>query len=59
MKRRGLTPFSKREVIKAPDAAAKVDQEVTASTNGNEISAFTSWIAARTEAAQVEQLYKR
>ena len=50
---------AKREVIKAPDAAAKVDQEVTASTNGNEISAFTSWIAARTEAAQVEQLYKR
>lgn len=50
---------AKREVVKAADTVAKIDQEVTSSTSGNEISAFTSWIAARTEAAQVEQLYKR
>ncbi len=54
-----ILQVAKREVVKAADAAAKIDQEVTSSTSGNEISAFTSWIAARTEAAQVEQLYKR
>jgi hypothetical protein len=49
----------KREVVKAADSAAKIDAEVTSRTTENETIAFTSWIAAQTEAAKVEQLYKR
>jgi hypothetical protein len=50
---------AKREVVKEPNAAARIDREVVSSTNKNEIVAFTSWITARTEAAKVEQLYKK
>ena len=50
---------AKREVVKAADAATRLDSEVTSRTKQNETIAFTSWIAARTEAAKVEQLYKR
>ena len=49
---------AKREVVKAADAATRIDSEVTARTTENETIAFMSWIAARTEAAKVEQLYK-
>ncbi len=49
----------KREVVKAADSAAKIDAEVTSRITENETIAFTSWIAAQTEAAKVEQLYKR
>jgi hypothetical protein len=50
---------AKREVVKAPDIATKIDAEVTSLTTQNETIAFTSWIAAQTEDAKVEQLYKR
>ena len=50
---------AKREVVKAADSAAKIDAEVTSRTTENETIAFTSWIAARTEEAKVEALYKR
>jgi hypothetical protein len=49
----------KREVVKAADSAAKIDAEVTSRTSENETIAFTSWIAAKTEEAKVEALYKR
>jgi hypothetical protein len=49
----------KREVIKEADAAKKIDAEVASNTTKNETFAFISWIASRTEAAKVEQLYKR
>ena len=49
----------KREVVKTADSAAKIDAEVASRTTENETIAFTSWIAAQTEAAKVEQLYKR
>lgn len=49
---------AKREVVKEPNAAARIDGEVTSRTTENETIAFTSWITARTEAAKVEQLYK-
>ncbi|MES2920293.1 MAG: SurA N-terminal domain-containing protein [Verrucomicrobiota bacterium] len=48
---------AKREVVKTADAA-RLDSEVDSSTRKNETIAFTSWMAARTEAAKVEQLYK-
>lgn len=50
---------AKREVVKEVDAASRIDSEVAARTRENETIAFTSWIADRTEAAKVEQLYKR
>ena len=50
---------AKREVVKEPNAAARIDSEITARINENETIAFTSWITARTEAAKVEQLYKK
>jgi SurA N-terminal domain len=49
----------KREVVKAADFAAKIDAEVSSRTRENETIAFSSWIAAKTEAAKVEALYKR
>jgi len=50
---------AKREVVKAADAATRIDSEATSATERNETIAFTSWMTARTEAAKVEQLYKR
>ncbi len=50
---------AKREVVKAADAAAKIDSEVATRTTENETVAFTSWITSRTDAAKVEELYKR
>lgn len=50
---------AKREVVKEPNAAARIASEVTSRTKESETVAFTSWITARTEAAKVEQLYKR
>jgi len=49
---------AKREVVKDTHAAAHLDSEVTSLTRANETLAFSSWIAARIEAAKVEQLYK-
>lgn len=50
---------AKRDVVKAADAAARIDSEVTTRTTQNETIAFTSWITNRIEAAKVEELYKR
>jgi hypothetical protein len=50
---------AKREVVKEPNGTARVDSEVTSRTTENETIAFTSWIAARTEDAKVEELFKR
>lgn len=49
---------AKREVVKDTNST-RIDSEVTSSTLGNETIAFASWIAARTEDAKVEELYKR
>ena len=49
----------KREVIKSDETNAKIDGEVASRLNENETLAFAAWIAARTEDAKVEQLYKR
>lgn len=50
---------AKREVVKAADAVTKIDAEVKSRASENETYAFAAWIAARTEDAKVEQLYKR
>ena len=50
---------AKRELPKEENFATRVDAEVSSRTNENETVAFISWLTARTEAAQVEQLYKQ
>lgn len=50
--------IAKREVVKDENPAARLDAEVKSRSTGNETLAFSGWIAARTEAAKVEQLYK-
>ena len=50
---------AKREVVKAADAATRLDTEVATSATQNETVAFTAWITNRIEAAKVEALYKR
>jgi hypothetical protein len=54
-----IVHVAKRELVKAPDLATRIDGELKSLTSQNETIAFTSWIAARTEDAKVEQLYKR
>ena len=54
-----IVHVAKREVVKEDNAATRLDSEVKNSATQNELVAFTGWIAARTEAAKVEQLYKQ
>lgn len=49
----------KREVVKEPNAAARVDAEVKNSAAGNSFAAFNSWLTAKIEAAKVEDLYAK
>ncbi len=48
----------KREVVKEADAA-KLESEVASATNRNEMVAFISWLAARSEAGEVQLLNRR
>ena len=49
----------KREVVKEPNAAERLDAEVKNSAAGNEFAAFNSWLTARIEAAKIEDLYAK
>jgi hypothetical protein len=51
--------IAKREVVKQENAATRLDNEVKMRSNENETVAFTGWIITRTEAAKVEQLYRK
>ena len=46
-------------LVKGASEGAGLDSEVTARANENETIVFTGWITDRTEAAKVEQLYKK
>ncbi len=50
---------AKREVVKEPNAAARIDAEVSTRATSNETIAFTSWLAARTEEAKVMRVNRR
>lgn len=54
-----IAHVAKREVVKEADADTRLDSEVKSRASQNETLAFAGWIAARTEAAKVEQLYKK
>lgn len=49
----------KREVVKSPDIAARLDSEVTRANEQNRMIALIAWLEERVEAAKVERLYKR
>lgn len=49
----------KREVVKEENAAARLDMEVKQASAGNVFAAFNSWLAAETEAAKVDNLFKK
>jgi hypothetical protein len=49
----------KREVVKEENAATRLDSEVKSLAGQNETRAFAAWIADRTEAAKIQQLYRR
>jgi SurA N-terminal domain len=53
-----IVHVAKREVVKEENAAARLDSEVKSQATRNEMVAFTGWIASRTEAAKVEELFK-
>jgi hypothetical protein len=53
-----IVHVTKREVVKEENAATRLDTEVKSRAEMNAMSAFTSWIAARVEAAKVEELFK-
>lgn len=53
-----IVHVAKREVVKEENAAARLDSEVKSQATRNEMAAFTGWIASRTEAAKVEELFK-
>lgn len=50
---------SKREVVKDPAAAARINSEVEMSSDQNKMIAYMSWITSRIDDAKVEQLYKQ
>ena len=54
-----IAHVAKREVVKEADADTRLDSEVKSRASQNETLAFAGWIAARTEAAKVEQLYRK
>ncbi len=54
-----IVHVAKREVVKEADAATRLDAEVKSRASQNETLAFSAWIAARIEAAKVEQLYRK
>lgn len=54
-----IVHVAKREVVKEEVAQARIDAEMMSRANRNETLAFAGWIAARTEAAKVEQLYRK
>lgn len=49
----------KREVVKEPNAAARLDAEVKSRATENQMAAFDSWLTARIEDAKVEDLYRK
>ncbi|MBC8126758.1 MAG: SurA N-terminal domain-containing protein [Gloeobacteraceae cyanobacterium ES-bin-144] len=50
---------SSREVVKEPNAAARLDNEIVSRTSENETLAFVGWLTTQIEAAKVERLNRR
>jgi hypothetical protein len=48
----------KRELVKDPEIAKTIDDQVAQNERGNESTAMVAWLRARTEAADVQQLWK-
>ena len=48
-----------REVLKKDEAAADIGTQVAQAAESNKIAAFSAWLNARAEAADIQQLYKQ
>ena len=48
-----------REVTKQADAQAAIDASVQSTADRNKLTAFASWLSAQSEAAAIEQLYRK
>lgn len=48
-----------REVVKTPEYDSIIDSQMEQATDGNKSSAFISWLEAKNEAADVQQLYRQ
>jgi len=49
----------KRELVKSEDIPQRIDTQIAQTTRANESTAFIAWLRARTQAADVRQLYRR
>jgi hypothetical protein len=49
----------KREVLKKDDATTTIEADVSRAADANRIAAFTSWLNARNEAADIQPLNRR
>jgi hypothetical protein len=54
-----LIYVAKREVVKSPDSATRVDSMVESMAQQNGMIALQAWLAERAAAAKVERLYKQ
>ena len=48
-----------REVTKQADAQAGIDARVKSATDRNKLTAFSSWLSTKSEAADIQQLYNQ
>lgn len=48
-----------REVVKKEDAQAGIDASVQSAIERNKITAFSSWLNAKSEAADIQQMYRQ
>jgi len=48
-----------REVTKQTDAQAGIDARVKSATDRNKLTAFSSWLSTKSEAADIQQLYNQ
>jgi len=49
----------KRELVTSEDVPLRIDNQIAQTTRANESTAFIAWLRARTQAANVQPLYRR
>lgn len=54
-----LVHIVSREVVKQEDAEAGIEARVQSTADSNKLTAFGSWLSAKSEAADIQQLYRQ
>ena len=54
-----LVHIVSREVVKQEDAEAGIETRLQSATERNKLTAFSSWLNAKSEAADIQQLYRQ